>query len=267
MKKSFFNEYFGITNKSFLITGASGKLGINFVEFLSNFKVQLILTDKFFDKKKISKLEKIGKKKNIRIKIFKCDLSDTIDRKKFIQKLKNIKIDVIINNATYTSNNKNYSTKFKYQNVTEWQNIFEVNLTSVFDLIKNLQPNLRKSKKPSVINISSIYGIRGPDWKIYNNTRMGNPAVYAISKAGIIQLTRWLANTLAPKIRVNSISLGGIFRNQPKVFVKKYKDRTPLKRMAIERDVNGTILYLSSNLSDYVTGANLVVDGGISTKI
>ena len=142
-----------------------------------------------------------------------------------------------------------------------------MNLTSVFDLIKELQPSLKKSKRPSIINISSIYGIRGPDWEIYNNTEMGNPAVYAISKAGIIQLTRWLACTLAPKIRVNSITLGGIFRNQPKSFVKKYKDKTPLKRMAIEKDVNGAILYLSSNLSNYVTGANLVIDGGISTKI
>ena len=78
-----------------------------------------------------------------------------------------------------------------------------------FDLIKKLQPSLKKSKKPSIINIASIYGIRGPDWEIYNDTEMGNPAVYAISKAGIIQLTRWLACTLAPKIRVNSITLGG----------------------------------------------------------
>ena len=212
-------------------------------------------------------MKRLVKKKKIQLKIIKCDFSDSNDRKNLIQKLKNTKIDVIINNATYTSNSKNYFTKFKSQNISEWENIFEVNLTSVFDLIKELQPNLIKSKKPSVINISSIYGIIGPDWNIYNNTKMGNPAVYAISKAGIIQLTRWLANTLAPKIRVNSITLGGIFRNQPKSFVKKYKDKTPLKRMAIEKDVNGAILYLSSNLSNYVTGANLVVDGGISTKI
>jgi len=267
MKKAFIKEYFDINNKSFLITGANGKLVNNFVKFLTKFKIKLILKDKFFEKKKIKKFQMICKKNKIQLKIIKCDFSNNKDREKLILNLKNTKIDVIINNATYTSNSKHYFSKFKFQNVSEWKKIFEVNLTTVFDLIKELQPCLKKSKKPSIINIASIYGIRGPDWEIYKNTEMGNPAAYAISKAGIIQLTRWLANTLAPKTRVNSITLGGIFRNQPKSFVKKYKNKTPLKRMGIEKDVNGAILYLSSNLSNYVTGANLVIDGGISTKI
>jgi NAD(P)-dependent dehydrogenase (short-subunit alcohol dehydrogenase family) len=91
---------------------------------------------------------------------------------------------------------------------------------------------------------------------------MGNPAAYAASKGGVIQLTKWLATTLAPSVRVNSISPGGIIRNQNPVFISRYIDGVPLKRMGTEDDMCGTIIYLASNLSSYVTGQNLIVDGG-----
>ena len=94
---------------------------------------------------------------------------------------------------------------------------------------------------------------------------MGNPAAYAASKGGLIQLTRWLSTTLGPDIRVNTISPGGIFRNQPKEFVRRYKDRTPLKRMATEEDLKGATAYFASELSSYVTGQNILVDGGWTT--
>jgi NAD(P)-dependent dehydrogenase (short-subunit alcohol dehydrogenase family) len=91
---------------------------------------------------------------------------------------------------------------------------------------------------------------------------MGNPAAYAASKGGLIQLTRWLATTIAPDVRVNVISPGGVYRNQPKKFVKRYVAKTPLGRMAIEEDFKGVIAYLASDLSAYVTGQNIIVDGG-----
>ena len=110
--------------------------------------------------------------------------------------------------------------------------------------------------------MGSIYGTYGPDWGLYRQTRMGNPAAYAASKGGLLQLTRWLATTLAPQIRVNSISPGGIYRKQPKAFVNRYNARTPLARLATEDDVRGAVAYLASDLSRYVTGQNLSVDGG-----
>ena len=121
---------------------------------------------------------------------------------------------------------------------------------------------LRKSGSGSIINIASIYGINGPDFSLYEDTEMGNPAAYAASKGGLIQLTRWLSTSLAPKIRVNAVSPGGIFRNQPKNFVERYENKTPLGRMANEEDLKGIIAYLSSDLSSYVTGQNIVIDGG-----
>jgi NAD(P)-dependent dehydrogenase (short-subunit alcohol dehydrogenase family) len=91
---------------------------------------------------------------------------------------------------------------------------------------------------------------------------MGNPAAYGVSKGGLVQLTRWLATTIAPSVRVNAISPGGVFRNQPEVFQNRYIERTPLGRMATEDDFRGAIAYLASDLSSYVTGQVLRVDGG-----
>jgi NAD(P)-dependent dehydrogenase (short-subunit alcohol dehydrogenase family) len=102
----------------------------------------------------------------------------------------------------------------------------------------------------------------GPDLRLYEDTTLGNPAAYAASKGGLMQLTRWLATTLAPHVRVNSVTSGGVWRNQPKTFVERYIARTPLKRMATEEDLTGAVAYLASDLSAYVTGQNLVVDGG-----
>ena len=98
---------------------------------------------------------------------------------------------------------------------------------------------------------------------LYDDTAMGNPAAYGASKGGLIQLTRYLATVLGPdNIRVNCISPGGIARGQDEKFVARYEARTPLKRMGTEEDMKGTILYLASDLSAYVTGQNLLVDGG-----
>ena len=99
---------------------------------------------------------------------------------------------------------------------------------------------------------------------LYKDTDMHNPAAYASSKAGLLQLTKWLAVNMAPKVRVNMISPGGILRNQPEVFIERYSDSTPLARMATENDVSNSVYYLSTSLASYITGINLKVDGGWS---
>ena len=109
-----------------------------------------------------------------------------------------------------------------------------------------------------------MHGFRGPDWSLYENTNMGNPAAYSASKSGLINLTSWLSKTVSPEVRVNAISPGGIFRDQPEIFVERYVKRTPLARMATEDDFRGAITFLATDLSLYVTGHNLIVDGGWS---
>ena len=173
-------------------------------------------------------------------------------------------VDILINCAALVgvSALEGWATGFLDQSSATWRRALEVNLTAPFVLTQACTPALRESKHGTVINIGYIYGMVGPDMDLYTGTRLGNPAAYAASKGGLIQLTRWLSTTLAPCVRANSISLGGVWRNQPESFHAKYTARTPLGRMATEEDVKGAVAYLSSDLSAYVTGQNLVVDGG-----
>ena len=125
-------------------------------------------------------------------------------------------------------------------------------------------PALRASGHGSIIHISSLYGVVGPDMRLYEDTAMGNPAAYGASKGGLIQLNRWLSTVLAPEIRVNAISPGGLWRGQPEAFVGRYVARTPLGRMGTEEDFKGAAAFLASDASAYITGQNLVVDGGFT---
>ena len=177
------------------------------------------------------------------------------------------RLDILINNAALvgTSDLKGWGTPFAEQLPATWRKALEVNLTAPFVLSQACAPALTASTHGTVINIASIYGVVGPNLSLYEGTRLGNPAAYAASKGGLIQLTRWLASTLAPAIRVNALTLGGVWRNQAKQFVDRYTALTPLDRMATEEDFKGAAAYLASDLSAYVTGHNLIVDGGWTT--
>lgn len=155
-----------------------------------------------------------------------------------------------------------WTTRFEDQSVTQWRRGIEINLTSAFLLAQGCVESLRKSPNGSMIFFGSTYGIVGPDWSIYEGTDMGNAAGYAASKGGIIQLTRWLATTLAPEVRVNTLSPGGVYRDHLEVFRNAYANKTPLKRMATEEDYKAGVAFLASDMSRYVTGHNLVIDGG-----
>lgn len=174
------------------------------------------------------------------------------------------RLDILINCAAFvgTSNLKGWAVPFLEQRSDIWKSVLDVNLTAPFILVQACAEILKKSRHGSVVNISSIYGVVGPDMHMYEDTNLGNPAAYAASKGGLLQLTRWLATTLAPEVRVNAITPGGVWRSQPKAFHERYVKHTPLGRMATEEDFKGAIAYLASDLAAYVTGHNLVVDGG-----
>jgi NAD(P)-dependent dehydrogenase (short-subunit alcohol dehydrogenase family) len=176
-------------------------------------------------------------------------------------------LDVLVNCAALApaAGTRGWAVPFAQQTSEAWRLAFEVNLTAVFVLTQSCVDMLRRSRRGCVVNVASIYGMVGPDMRLYDGTAMGNPAAYAASKGGLLQLTRWLATALAPAIRVNSITPGGVWRNQPESFHERYRARTPLQRMASEEDLKGAVAYLSSDLSAYVTGHNLVVDGGWTT--
>ncbi len=247
-----------------LITGAMGGIGQEMAVTIAELGGDLLLVDRPGTDYAAIK-QKISDNWNVQIVCTDCDLENEVERKRLINEVKNDRgLDILINNAAFVGDSdlKGWVSSFNDQSVETWRRAIEVNLTAAFDLSKGLCSTLKESKNGSIINVASIYGINGPDYALYEGTDMGNPAAYAASKGGLIQLTRWLSTTLAPDIRVNTISPGGVLRNQPDSFVKRYEDRTPLKRMAVEEDFKGVTAYLSSDLSRYVTGQNLVIDGG-----
>jgi NAD(P)-dependent dehydrogenase (short-subunit alcohol dehydrogenase family) len=174
------------------------------------------------------------------------------------------RLDILINNAGFVGDSQlqGWVVPFEEQKIDTWRRALEVNLTAPFHLTQLFSPLLKASGHGSVINVSSIYGMVGPDMSLYAGTAMGNPAAYAGSKGGLLQLTRWLATTMAPHVRVNSITPGGLARGQSDSFVQKYIARTPLGRMGREEDFIGAAVFLASDLSAWMTGQNMIVDGG-----
>ena len=249
-------------NKRILITGANGRLGRKLVNFFKSQNCYLILLS--FNKNK----NFIHKKNSKRINEYLCDLSKIDHRKKFIDIISAEKkaIDVMINSASLVGDNNlvGWNTNLGKQSIETWNKALEINLTSIFHLCKGLSKNLKLSKNPSIINISSIYGFMAPDYNLYRGLNMNNPAAYAVSKAGVIQLTRWMASSLAPKVRVNCISPGGLYANQNKIFLERYNKKVLLKRFGKYDDIIGAVIFLSSNLSNYITGQNIIIDGGYS---
>ena len=115
----------------------------------------------------------------------------------------------------------------------------------------------------SLINMSSIYGLIGPDFTIYDGTEMTMPAAYSAIKGGIVNFTRYLASYYGPYgIRLNCVSPGGIFDNQKEIFVKQYEQKVPMRRMGIPEDIPPSVAFLLSDDAGYITGQNLMVDGG-----
>lgn len=249
---------FSFKNKNIIITGGNGKIGIKLCKTFLDLGANIIITDI-----NTSVVKNFSAKK--KIKYIQCDLNIENERSNLIDEIKKYKkIDIVINNAAVTGSTfaSGWNSVYSKQTLSNWNKALNVNITSVFHLIKAIIPNLKKSSDPNIVNISSIYGIVAPNYEIYKNTKLGNPAAYSTSKAALIYFSKWLATTLAPKIRVNCISPGGIFRNQEKKFVKSYINTVPLKRMANEEDIINSILFLTSPMSSYITGHNLIVDGG-----
>jgi len=258
-----------LNKKTSIITGGSGHLGAAIAAKLSSCGSNLILID--LHEKNLNNLKKkIERKYKIKVHVLALDLTNKKERDKCIQDIKRSykKIDIMVNSIGMvgTDDMEGWNTNFEKQSYDAWNKAIETNLTSIFFFIQGLYKIMKTSKSASIINISSIYGVNAPDWNLYQDTDINNPAAYSVSKAGIIYMTKWLASTLAPHIRVNAISPGGILRQQEKLFIKKYKEKTLLNRMATEDDISEPVLFLASNMSSYITGQNIIIDGGWTIK-
>ena len=259
------NSLMSLKGRRALITGGAGHIAVAMAETLAELGASLILVDREAERL-TSVANDLEETWQIPVRSFVCDLESEIDRNGVIEAVfaDEFGLDILVNNAAFvgTTALKGWAVPFEEQTLDTWRRAFEVNLTAAFHLSKDLLPLLRASGHGTIVNVGSIYGEYGPDWSLYEGTTMANPAAYGSSKGGLFQLTRWLATTIAPEVRVNASSPGGVARGQPENLVQKYVSRTPLQRMAREDDFRGAIAYLSSDLSAFVTGQVLTVDGG-----
>ena len=259
------SELISLKGRVAVITGGAGHIGSVMAEALAELGANIVLVDISLESC-LPVCERISKESTVET----LPLAGNLAQEEHIRTVpdevvnKFGRLDILVNCAAFvgTSNLQGWVTPFEEQSADTWKRALDVNLMAPFILTQACTSALRNSGNGSVINVSSIYGIQGPDMRLYEGTPMGNPAAYAASKGGLLQLTRWLATVLAPDIRVNAITPGGVSGGQPEVFQKRYIERTPLKRMAVEEDFKGAIAYLASDLSSYVTGQNIIVDGG-----
>jgi NAD(P)-dependent dehydrogenase (short-subunit alcohol dehydrogenase family) len=169
--------------------------------------------------------------------------------------LKGKKLHGIVNNAAVSFKSDNLTTE-------QFMKTIEVNVSAVYNIIKTFRPIL--DENASIVNIASLYGIVSPDFRIYEGDHSQyNSSAYGCSKAALIQMTKYYAAQMAP-IRFNAVSPGGIYQGHCEEFVKKYSNRVPLKRMADPEEITNAVLFLLSPLSSYITGHNLIVDGGLT---
>ena len=270
-RKNLIYDLFNLENKTVILTGSSGRLGSQYAHILSASGANVILVDKEIKKNKKLEQELI-KKYNTKAVAYTTDISikkDVIKMKNSVLK-KFKKIDVLINNAFYaglTDGNKSKYSAVSLENfpLELWNQVINVNLTGVFLCSQEIGTIMAKQKNGVIVNIASIYGLVGADQRIYGKSKLNSHISYAATKGAIVNLTRYLAAYWQKKnVRVNTLSLGGMLDKSymDKTFIKNYSEKTILGRMANNNEYNAAILFLSSNASSYMTGSNLILDGG-----
>lgn len=175
------------------------------------------------------------------------------------------RIDGLINNAYPRTND--WGCKFEDIPIESWRRNVDMQMTGIFYLSQQLCDYIVTNDfSCSIVNIASIYGVVGNDFTVYEGTELTSPAAYAFIKGGLVNFTKYMASYYGKKgIRVNTVSPGGIFNHQPEKFVKNYEKKVPLGRLGSPEDIAPAVSFLLSEKARYITGHNLVVDGGWTT--
>ena len=283
------NSISDLTDTTAIITGGAGLIGRVYVGALLHYGVNVIILDKKIHR---TKLIEILKKENKQItitsknlKLIECDITNQKQVKQIFKKLKpNLSKLKILNNASLVKQVNNTSQlistykSLQKMNPSDWEEYISVDITGSLLITQQVIPFMKKNNGGSIVNISSTYGILSPDQRLYDifNKKLSKkekslgieiekPIGYSISKSAVLNMTRFLATKFADaNIRVNTLTLGGVYDSNPSKFVKEYSNRTHLGRMANRTEYAGPLLFLVSDMSSYMTGSNLIIDGGWS---
>lgn len=266
---------FGLAERVVVVTGGLGLLGHQFATVLASHGARVAVLDMVNDDAAISR--RYGARwDRERLAFFACDITQR-------PMLDNILVAIghrfgeapfgLINNAALDSPpNAPESENGPFESYSEasWDRVMDVNVKGTFLACQVFGGAMAKMGRGSIVNVASIYGMVAPDQGLYQYRRdrgevFFKPVAYAASKSALYNLTRYLAGYWGSQgVRVNTVTFAGVFNNQDPEFLARYKAKVPLGRMAEPEDYNGTIVYLMADASAYMTGANVVVDGGFT---
>jgi NAD(P)-dependent dehydrogenase (short-subunit alcohol dehydrogenase family) len=269
-------EMFNLSGRTALVTGAAGLLGREFCRTLAEAGAAVAAVD--LDGAAVRSLAESLKQEGCQALGVQADITRPESVSEMVAATVDAfgRLDILVNSAALDpkfdpEHDQNHVQTFENYPLESWNQALEVNLTGMFLASQAAVHPMLEQGSGVIINLCSIYGLVGPDQRIYlRETPEGSqvrykPAFYSVTKAGVLGFTRYLAAYYAGKhIRVNALTPGGIYNHHDEEFLAAYSSRTILGRMAERNEMNGALLFLASDASSYMTGSNLVVDGGLT---
>jgi len=265
-------DKFNLKGNTVLVTGGGGLLGRQFALALAQAGANVMLADLAYEA--AADQAEVIRAEGLSAEALAVDVVDPDSTRAMVEQTlaRFGRLDVLINSAALDPKfdpqhqSEQIANAFETYSLEAWRKALDVNLTGMFLASQAaVQPMLAQGKGV-IINICSTYGINGPDQRIYirlDGTRSYKPVYYSVTKAGVLGFTRYLAAYYAGKnIRVNALTPGGVYNQHDEVFVKAYSAKTILGRMANIDEMSAAMLFLASDASSYMTGSNLIVDGG-----
>ncbi|MFZ5754909.1 MAG: SDR family oxidoreductase [Bacillota bacterium] len=265
------NGLFNLDGKVCVVTGGTGILGTLYCRRLAEAGAHVVVSD-LMPERCEALAQEISSAVGCRALGLSVDLSVEASVKAWAKRIVEEfgSVDVLINNAAAKS--KDFFAPLEKFSLQDWNDVMAVNVTGMFLTVRELGPVMVEKGKGSIINISSIYGVVGPDQRIYEGSwyeEMGGaintPLIYSTTKGAVIAMTKYLATYWGPKgVRTNTLTPGGVSSGQNSIFSEKYSSRVPLGRMAQAEEMVGALIFLASDASSYVNGQNIIVDGGLT---
>lgn len=261
---------FDLSGRVVVLTGGAGILGQRMALALATHGARLALVDRDAERVEDAADKVRAEIHGSFVSGYACDITQREQIEAFHARVaKDLgPVDVLINNAAAKS--ANFFEPFATFPVGDWDEVMEINVKGVMLGCQVIGSAMAERGKGCIVNTLSVYGIVAPDQRIYEGSMyegraINTPAVYSTSKAAVWGLTRYLASYWGHRgVRVNAITPGGVFSGQNDTFVQRYSARVPMGRMAEQDEMSGAVVYLSSDASSYVTGHNIVVDGGLT---
>jgi 2-deoxy-D-gluconate 3-dehydrogenase len=267
-------DKFDLSGRVAVVTGGPGLLGAEFCRTLSEAGAAVAVVD--LNASASQAIADALTKSGYKALAVPTDITNPASVNGLVEKVLSTfgRLDVLVNSAALDPKFDSDTMKkgitpgaFEDYPLDQWNAALGVNLTGMFLVTQAcVRPMIEQGKKGSIINICSTYGLNGPDQRIYikGGERVAfKPVYYTVTKAGVMGFTKYLAAYYAEtEIRVNALTPGGVFNNHEDYFVKNYSAKTILGRMAKKDEMNGALLFLASDASSYMTGNNVVVDGG-----